>query len=90
MSNNSNEIILSPEDMPNDDLRLVAELCGVSTARVLLEKMAGTSLYIPSSGYSTLMKKEIQKKFNSGVSPNRLAVEYGISVQKIREITKGK
>ena len=81
---------ITPEDMPNDDLRLVAEVCGIETVISLLKNLPGTNLYIPSSGYAFLMEQKIRNEFNEGISPNRLAIEYGTSVQKIREILKKK
>lgn len=81
---------LRPEDMPNDDLKFIAEVCGIETAIALLKNVPGTNIYIPSSGYSFLMEQKIKNEFNNGISPNRLAVEYGTSVQKIREILKRK
>lgn len=38
--------IVTIDDLPSD-MKLIAELCGFETARLLLEKCAGIQIYIP-------------------------------------------
>lgn len=38
------------DDMPNSDMRMVAEFCGLETALVLLKELPGVKLIIPKCG----------------------------------------
>jgi len=66
---------LRPEDLPNEDMQMLAEACGVETALKVMEACAGTSIYVPqwnATGYlrnrpellRRLSTKELVRKFN--------------------------
>lgn len=78
---------LKPNDMPNNDLKLVAENCGVETAIKLLEHMPGISIYIPKPERTDLVKKYIIKNFDGSTEcAKRIALELGLSVNHIYNI----
>lgn len=52
---------VTAEDMPNEDMRLVADLCGIETAMSLLHNLDGISIYIPKSGLNTIKQRWIRK-----------------------------
>ena len=55
---------LTPDDMPNNDLALVANLCGVDVAIKLIDKMGGIPIYVPNRPTLALKNKYILKKFD--------------------------
>ncbi len=69
---------LSIEDMPSEDLKLVARACGVEVAAKLLEELPGVTLYVPKSGITQVKKNYIRKSFN-GRNAKKLAIETGYS-----------
>lgn len=84
---------IKPEDITSENMRLIAEQCGVEVALSLMDKMAGVVLYVPAknTGLKKLMHDYIRKKYDgTRDSTNRLALETGISVNKIHRIVTGK
>ncbi|MEQ8170275.1 MAG: Mor transcription activator family protein [Candidatus Eremiobacterota bacterium] len=69
---------LSIEDMPSEDLKLVARACGVEVAAKLLKELPGVTLYVPKSGITQVKKNYIRKSFN-GTNAKKLAIETGYS-----------
>jgi Mor family transcriptional regulator len=75
------------EDMPNNDLKLVAEHCGIAVAITLIENMGGLSIYIPGETFSFRkpMKRYIAKTWD-GKNTKELARELGVSLKMIYKI----
>jgi len=80
---------IRPEDMPTENLRLIADTCGVKTAVKLIENIPGISLYISGSALTILKTKYIQKKYDGTRDcANKLALELGVSINYIYKILK--
>jgi Mor family transcriptional regulator len=78
---------LTPEDLPEGDLRLVAELCGVDVAVSLAEHMGGVQLYVPSAaGLISRKKHEYIVRHFDGSNCKELAVATGYSERWVYEI----
>ena len=75
------------EDL-NDDLRLVASVCGDAAAFGLAEHFAGMNLYIPGRPLAKAKERAIFERYNQGESITRLAVAFGYSSQWVFEIVK--
>ena len=78
---------LDIDDMPNEDLKLVAELCGVDVARSLIENLEGVTIYIPKYSYRHLIKQYIHKHFD-GTNAKKLALELKISERMVYKLLK--
>lgn len=71
------------EDELTDDLKLIAEVCGMDSVRKLLQHLAGLSFYVPKV---SRLDKFINRylKENKGKSVKNLALELGVSDQFLR------
>lgn len=77
---------MSIDDMPNGDMKLVAQECGVKVAIALLKKMNGTGIYIPKmDAFCKIIKGFVLKNFNSS-NAKELAITCNISQRKVYEI----
>ena len=74
------------EDMPNEDMRLVAELCGLEVAVALLRNMSGISIYIPKPGANLRFIRRFVKRFYNGHNAKLLAVELDVSERFIYDV----
>lgn len=68
------------QDMPNGDMRLVAELCGVEIAVKLMEQLGGVNIYIPKLLEKRLMEAYVQRHY-TGSNAKELAIKMGKSVR---------
>jgi hypothetical protein len=81
---------LEPEDMPNEDIRLVAECCGMDTAIKLLQEMGGVVICIPKLGGKRLYRRYIQEVCDGSVSSmRRIALHLGVSESYVQKIYRG-
>jgi Mor family transcriptional regulator len=69
---------IKAEDMPNGDMQLVAEHCGIETAMVLMEHLPAINLYIPSGWWKAIVERYIQKNHRR-VDVKHLALECHVS-----------
>jgi len=80
---------LTIADMPNDDMKLVAEQCGMEVAIILLEKLNGIIIYIPKiAADKRFIKKYVNENYD-GRNAKNLAVEIGVSEQYIYKLLAG-
>lgn len=78
---------IQPENFSTENMRLVAEQCGIDTAISLLQKMAGIIIYVPNNGIKHLMTDYIRHNFDGTRDcANRLAIECGVSINHIYNI----
>jgi Mor family transcriptional regulator len=70
------------DDMPNQDMKLVAELCGIDVAVKLLQELGGVGIMIPKFGFRKVIQKYICDNFD-GTNAKRLALELGVSLRFI-------
>lgn len=71
---------ITVEDMPNRDMQLVAEQCGVEVAAALLDRLNGICIYIPKLGDRNLIKRYILNHYD-GSNAKNLALELSVSEQ---------
>lgn len=75
------------EDLPNKDMRLVAESCGVEVALSLLKHMSGVSLYIPKKDIKAALDRYIRDNY-TGKNAKELALRFGKSERYIYQVVK--
>ncbi len=73
------------DDMPNEDMRIVAELCGIDNTVLLMRKMGGVSIYIPKNPFHLYLTRTLTQS-NSQPNFKRLAVELGVSERYVRKV----
>ncbi len=74
------------EDMPNQDMRLVAELCGLDVAISLLRNMSGVSIYIPKVESNINFIRRFVKRFYNGNNAKIIAIELDIGERLVYKI----
>ena len=81
---------LTSQDMPNEDLQLVAECCGMETAIRLLQEMGGVTLNIPKLGGKRLYRRYIKEVCDGSVtSMRRIALHLGVTQSYVEKIYRG-
>lgn len=70
--------LFAEDDLPNDDMRLIADLLGLEAAFLMILKLGGIQLIVPKSGLKKLAKKYIKAKFD-GSNVKSLAIKCGVS-----------
>jgi hypothetical protein len=76
------------ENLPNDDMKLVAEKCGIEIARSLIEKFSQTAVYVPRIE-TTAWAKEYIRSHYTHKNAKRLAQAFGVSDRFIYKCIKG-
>lgn len=71
-------------DLPNLDLRIIANACGLETALKLMCNAPGVRFYVPSNGLRIFMEKYILK--NRSLCVKELAINLGVSESQIYTI----
>jgi Mor family transcriptional regulator len=75
------------DDMPNEDMRLVAETCGLTVAVKLLKACRGEKLGVPRFGFKRLIDRKIVEEFD-GCNVRRLSSRYGVSKRYIYNVLR--
>ncbi|HDH51240.1 MAG TPA: hypothetical protein ENH31_00450 [Nitrospirae bacterium] len=73
---------LTIEDMPNQDMRLVAEACGIEIAVKLLQELGGIGINIPKFGFKKLVQQYVCDHYD-GSNAKELALKLGITERHI-------
>lgn len=71
---------MTVNDMPNGDMRLVAELCGIDTALLLMKHLGGVNIYVPKMIERRIMAAYVQRHYD-GKNAKNLAVRMGKSIR---------
>jgi len=66
------------DDMPTPDMEMVAHVCGLETAVLLMRSFAGAQLNIPKLWFKAVIERKIVEEFD-GDNINRLTTRYGVS-----------
>ena len=74
------------EDMPSDDMRLVAESCGLDVALKLMSRIGGTSIYIPKNPFALLISRILRQ--GKDVDYKKIAVATGMTERYVRNIAR--
>ena len=78
---------IRPEDMPNDDLKFIAESAGIKSALALIFCTPGLTVTIPKNSFKEVKERYIMSKSDgTKYSINRLAVDCGLSQRYIYKI----
>lgn len=78
---------IRPEDMPNDDLKFIAESVGIKSALALIFCTPGLTVTIPKNSFKEVKERYIMSKYDgTKYSINRLAVDCGLSQRYIYKI----
>ncbi len=71
---------ITEEDMPNEDMKIIAGLCGVDVAMELIDKAPGLLIRIPNNSFKHLKDAYILKNYDgTRGSVLKLAVECEVS-----------
>lgn len=80
---------LTIEDLPNQDLQIIAGVVGLDIAIKLLVELAGFDFTIPKNSLSHLKNKYIAKKYDGTKSSRfELGKRFGVSERTIFRISK--
>lgn len=75
------------DDMPNSDMRMVAEILGVKTAVELMRNFEGTTLIVPKYKKSISVSKFIIANYDGKFSTvKRIVRQCGLSQRRVLEI----
>ena len=78
---------ITSEDMPNEDLRFIAENAGINAALALILHTPGLIVSIPKNALKQVKDKYILNSYKwSKYSLNELAVECGVSQRYIYKL----
>lgn len=78
---------VTPDDMPNDDLKFIAETAGIKPALALIICTPGLIVSIPKNALNRLKEKYIISNYqNSKYSLNKLAIECELTPRHIYNI----
>ena len=78
---------IRPEDMPNDDLKFIAESAGIKSALALIFCTPGLTVTIPKNSFKEVKERYIMSKYDgTKYSINRMAVDCGLSQRYIYKI----
>ena len=77
----------TPNDMPNDDLKFVAEKAGMKQALMLIFLLPGLNISIPKNALRIVKERHIINEYDgTRFTINRLAVECDLSQRHIYRI----
>ena len=80
---------LTENDMPNEELKIIASLCGVKTAIALMKYLPGVMICIPNKALIKLRNNYICKQYDgTKKSLIELTIGLGISERQIFNIIK--
>ena len=79
--------MLEEQDLP-EHFQIVAETCGIETARLLIKELGGITLNIPMvNSLHTLIKRYIKKNAKE-ISIKKIARELGMNEKSVGNILK--
>lgn len=80
---------VTPEDMPNDDLKFVAETAGIKSALIMILLLSGLTVTIPKNALKSLKEKHILNEYDgTKFSLNKLTVQCGLSQRYVYNLIK--
>lgn len=78
--------LLTENDL-TPDLKILLDVCGMDTVKIILKKLNGLNLYIPGIAHlDTLVYKYIRK--NPDKTTKQLAYELGVSETYLKKLQK--
>jgi Mor family transcriptional regulator len=80
---------ITVEDMPNDDIKFVAEHSGIKAALALILTCPGLTVTIPKNAFKIIKERHIMKTYDgTKYSVNKLAIDCETSQRNIYKIIK--
>lgn len=80
---------ITVDDMPNDDLKTIAENAGLQAAIALVFGAPGLTVNIPKEAFRAVKERYIIDKYDgTKYSVNNLAIQCGFSQRNIYQIIK--
>lgn len=80
---------ITADDMPNDDLKYIAQNAGLRSAMTLILLVPGLTVSIPKNALRNLKERHIIKEYDgTKFTINKLAVECGLSQRHVYKIIK--
>lgn len=77
------------DDLPNEELKMVADNCGMFVAISLCVNMKGISINVPKQPFRELVKSRIWEKYDGTTdSLNKIAREYKYSKRYLYKMLK--
>lgn len=77
------------EDMPNDDLKFVAQCAGIKAALTLIFCLPGLILNIPKNALKRLKERYILKEYDgTKMTLNRLVIECELSQRQVEALIR--
>ncbi|HSW59254.1 MAG TPA: Mor transcription activator family protein [bacterium] len=73
------------EDLPNEDMRTIASICGIEVVFKLMEHMPGLIVNVPKNGMKKVKERYIVDKYN-GHNVKELAVVCGVSLRHVYNV----
>jgi len=87
MQIDTDEII--SDDMPNEIMKEIYEICGKDTALSLLEYQRGVVIQVPTRAFDKLKKRMVGEFYDgTTASIRRICRKFNISDTRVREILK--
>jgi Mor family transcriptional regulator len=78
---------MSCDDLPNEDLKDLANVCGIDMAIKLLQGLNGIHIYIPKDGFRKVVERFVIQNFD-GTNAKKIALACDISEVHVYEIVR--
>ncbi len=75
---------LSIEDMPSDDMRLLAKYCGVDVAVKVMQNMGGLGIYVPKNPFPLIVERILRTERNPNFK--EIATTCNVTERYVRKI----
>ena len=75
------------DDLPNEEMKIIAQECGIDVALKLMMKCSGLYFNIPVNGFNSLKAKYILKNFD-GQNSRRLALQLEVSLGFVLKVIR--
>ena len=80
---------ITPEDMPNDDLKFLAESAGIKPVLALIFSSPGLTVSIPKTAFKEVKERYILNNYDGRkYTINKMAVECDLSQRHVYKIIK--
>lgn len=80
---------ISVDDLPNKDLRELAEIIGIEPTVRMMCHWAGLQVWVPMSGLRTVQQRYVQRYFD-GTNAGQLARRLGVTQRTIERYAQTK
>lgn len=75
---------LSIEDMPSDDMKLLAKYCGVDVAVKVMQNMGGLGIYVPKNPFPLIVERILRSQRNPDFKD--IATNCNVTERYVRKI----